>query len=195
MVVVADDAGDLPGAVFPVPEHDGFGFAYVGFVVGVVEAVGGELDRAVVVEAVGLQGAGHELAGDLAADIGPDGVKELVATDLQAGLVVVELDVLGEEAAEASQLGGVGAVVVGVEDGSVQHGDGLVEVGLARELVEGLHAGAVLRADGAAARGEQQGGKEEQLGHRGLRHRVCPEIRVRGWGGSLPLYFLRKVRR
>ena len=42
-----------------------------------------------------------------------------------------------------------------------ERGDGLVEVGLARELVEGLHAGDVLRADGARAHGGQQDGGEE----------------------------------
>lgn len=169
VVVVADDAGDLPGAVFPLPEHDGFGFADAFCVVGVVEAVRGELDRTVVVEAVNLQAAGHERARDLAADVGVDGIDQLVATDLEAGLIVVELDVLGEEAAEAGQLGGVGAAVVGVEDGSVQRGDGFVEVGLARELVEGLNARDILRADGARAGGEQQGGDEEQLAHECLR--------------------------
>lgn len=42
---------------------------------------------------------------------------------------------------------------------------GLIEVGLACELVEGLDARDFLRADRAWAGGEQQGGDEEQLAH------------------------------
>jgi hypothetical protein len=48
LVVEADHSGDLPLAVFFAPDVDEFGFAYVGGVAGVVEAVHADLDGAVI---------------------------------------------------------------------------------------------------------------------------------------------------
>ena len=80
-MVVADDAGDLPGTVFELPKHDGFRFADVARVARMVEAVGGKFDCAVVRQRMNLQGAGDEFARDFAADVVLDGFYELVFAD------------------------------------------------------------------------------------------------------------------
>src|ERR1700760_4255361 len=55
LVIEADGAGDLPGAVFVVPERDELCFADVLRIAEVVEAVDADLDGAVVVKRVDLE--------------------------------------------------------------------------------------------------------------------------------------------
>ncbi len=78
MVVVAEDAGDFPGAVLVLPEVDEPAFAdtFGIFVAGVMEAVDAHLDRAIAFHMKDLQCAGHEFSSDLAANIFPYAVGE-----------------------------------------------------------------------------------------------------------------------
>src|ERR1700749_2030409 len=62
LVIEADGAGDLPSAVFVVPERDELCFAAVLRIAGVVKAVNADLDCAVVVKRVDLERAGYECA-------------------------------------------------------------------------------------------------------------------------------------
>ncbi len=132
VVVVAVDAGDFPGVVLEAPEDDGFALADVfgGGVAGVVEAEGGHLHGTYVVHVEGLEGAGGELAGGLAADVVVDGLDEGVAAESDAAGVVVELDVLVSEGAEGGEVAGV----VGAEVGVMQGEDGGVELLLAVDV-------------------------------------------------------------
>ena len=63
-MVVADYAGDLPGAVFVLPEMNELGFAnsFSLVVAGMVEAVHADFDGAVSLHGIDLQGAGNEFA-------------------------------------------------------------------------------------------------------------------------------------
>lgn len=123
-VVVADDAGELPAGGGVVPEHGEFGVAGGDFgVVGVGEAVGADFERAVGVEAVNFERAGDEGALGFAADIVFDGGEEDFPAGCEAGLVVVELQVSGDEVAEGGEVAGV----VGGEELAVEIGDGAGE--------------------------------------------------------------------
>jgi hypothetical protein len=111
VVVKADRAGDLPGAVLEAPENDEFCFAEVCRVAGMGEAVDADLDGAVIVHGVDLEGAGDEFAVNLAADVVLDGFDERFASYGEAGFVVVELEVLGDHGAQLVEV----ACVVGVK--------------------------------------------------------------------------------
>ena len=78
---------------------------------------------AVGVEAVDFERAGDEFALCFAANVVLDGGDEGLAADGEAGLVVVELQVGGDEIAE----GGEVADVVGGEEFAVEVGDGAGE--------------------------------------------------------------------
>ena len=125
MVIEADDAGDLPHSVLVLPEVDELGLADRGgfLVSGMMEAVDADLDRAVVGNGIDLERAGNEFPGDLATDIVLDCLDESGASAAQAGLVVIELDIVGNQRSEFFQI----AVVVGVEELSIQRLDGFEE--------------------------------------------------------------------
>ena len=124
-MVEADDAGDLPHSVLVLPEVDEFGLADGAgfFVSGVMETVDADLDRAVVGNGIDLERAGDEFTGDLATDIVLDSLDESRASAAQAGFVVIELDIVGDQRSEFFQI----AVVVGVEELGIQRLDGLEE--------------------------------------------------------------------
>ena len=83
-----------------------------GFLVsGMMETVDADLDRAVVGNGIDLERAGNEFTGHLATDIVLDSLDERWASAAQAGLVVIELDIVGDQRSEFLQI----AVVVGVE--------------------------------------------------------------------------------
>ncbi len=95
-----------------------------GFLVsGVMETVDADLDRAVVGNGIDLERAGNEFSGDLATDIVLDSLDESLASAAQAGLVVIELDIVGDQRSEFLQI----AVVVGVEELGIQRLDGFEE--------------------------------------------------------------------
>ena len=124
-MVEADDASDLPDSVLVLPEVDEFGLADgAGVLVsGMMEAVDADLDRSVVGNGIDLERAGNEFPGDLATDIVLDSLEESWASATQAGLVVIELDIVGNQRSEFFQI----AVVVGVEELGIQRLDGFEE--------------------------------------------------------------------
>ena len=137
VVVVAEHAADLPGAVLVEPEHGELGDARGSGVAVFEEAVGADLDGADALHGVDAEGAGGELAGDVAADVFPDGLGEGGVAEGDASLVVIELDVVGDERGEFGEV----AAVVGVEEGGVEGEEGGVELGLRVDLVERKNGG------------------------------------------------------
>src|SRR5580700_4432708 len=121
LVVEADGAGDLPGAVFVVPEGDELRFADAFFgMAGVVEAVNADLDGAVVLQWIDLERTGYERSLRLAADVAFDCVEERLFADGEACLVVVELEVVVDHRVQCGEVAGV----VGVEELSIKRADG-----------------------------------------------------------------------
>ena len=118
LVVEADDAGDLPYSILVLPEVNELGLAdRAGVLVSrVMETVDADLDRAVVGDRVDLERPGDEFSGDFAADVVLDPFDESWASAAQSGLVVIELQVVGQERSEFLQI----TVVVGVEKLGVQ---------------------------------------------------------------------------
>src|SRR5690349_4650891 len=71
MMVVADNAGDFPGAVFALPEVNeaGLANAFGVFMAGMVEAMDTHFDGAESLHIVNLQASGDEFASHFATDI------------------------------------------------------------------------------------------------------------------------------
>ena len=162
MVVVAEDAGDLPRAVPEDPQHDEVRFALRVGAARVKEAVASHLDGPDALHGVDLQRGGGELAGDLAADVFPNAGGEGGVAEGDSTLVVVELHVVGEEARELRQI----AMVVGVEDLRVEGTDGFLQIGLGVDLVEGGDGWGLGREEGwDGEKQEAQGGGGEGMAH------------------------------
>jgi len=141
-MVVADNPGNFPRAVFVLPEMNELAFTdALGFLMSrVVEAVDAHLDRAIALHVIHLQSAWNEFAGRFAADILLDAVGQCRFADGDTALIVVKLDIVDKERAELFQI----ATVIGVKQGSIQRGDGLVEFGLGSNVLQrwdGLSAG------------------------------------------------------
>ena len=133
-MIKADDSGELPDVVLVLPEHDELRLSHVVVLLaGVVEAVRSDLDCAIVRDWINLKCSGNELSRDFAADVVPDAVEQRLTSPGQAGFVMVELEVFGDQGCDGGQV----AVVVGVEEFGVQ--------GL-NDLEEGIGCGARLRA-------------------------------------------------
>src|SRR5215472_9087145 len=104
MVVEADGARDLPFAVLLMPEDDEFRFSYVGGFAGVVEGVHTDLDGSVIGDGIDFESSGNKFARDFAADVVLDRVDKHLTTDGQAGLVMVELEILGNHRAKRREI-------------------------------------------------------------------------------------------
>lgn len=135
-MVVADDAGDLPGVVFIRPQVDKLAFAkrLCVIVAGVVEEVCSHLNRANAFHGMNLQRAFQKLARDLAADVVFDAFRQLRFAESDAALVVVELDVIGKERGEIRQVAGV----VGFKKRRIKSGDDLDQFFLRFDFIEWL---------------------------------------------------------
>ena len=96
-MVEADHAADLPCSIFVLPELDEFGFAYIALVIGMMEAMDAYLYRAVAGDGIDLKRSGDKFAGHFAADIVLNGINQSLPPNGQAGFVVIELDVIGNE--------------------------------------------------------------------------------------------------
>jgi hypothetical protein len=166
MVVVADGASDLPFAVFLMPKDDELGFSNVGGVSGVMEGVVADLDGSVVGDGIDLKGSGDEFAGDFAADVVLDGVDEDLTANGEAGLVVVELEILGNHRAQRRQV----AVIVGVEQLRIEGLDGLEE-----RIGSGCGLG--VRFDGGQCQEEGEGKREEE--------RLLHTQELRSWDNAI----------
>src|SRR6202050_2096277 len=96
LVVEANDARDLPHSVFVLPElnklrlADGIG----SLVSGMVETMNPDFHRAVVGDGIDLKSARNQFARHLAADVVLDAIDKSLPSACQAGLVVVELQVV-----------------------------------------------------------------------------------------------------
>ena len=135
MVVVAQNARQLPVAVFVLPQlHEArFTRSVTGLGLGMQKSVHSHLNRSVAFHVVDPQSAGHQhplrVTG---ADVVFDAFRELLSAQHYAALVMVKLDVIRQQAIERLEV----TVVVSVEELLVQRGDGFVLVGLILDFVQ-----------------------------------------------------------
>lgn len=136
-MIVADDARDFPGAVFVLPEVNETGFAHAFGVLmpRVVEAVDAHFDSAVSLHVMDLQCSGDEFASSFAANVFLHALRERSFAKSDTALVVIELDVVGEERRKLFQV----APIVGVEESCIKRGNGFVEFWLRFDVVERRH--------------------------------------------------------
>jgi hypothetical protein len=167
VVLVADDAGDLPLAVFKLPEGDELGVSNTIFgVVEVGETVNADLDCAVVLERVDFKGREQEGALDFSADVLLDCGDKRRFADGETSLVVVKLQVVGDHRAEGGQV----AVVVGVKEFGVEGVDGFKKrVSLRGRLGSRL---GLRMSDGGEGENEQKGENEYAFKTHGKPHKV-----------------------
>src|SRR2546430_1807654 len=99
VMVVADDAGDLPSAIFVLPEvnETGLAHAFRVFVPRMVEAVDAHFDSAISLHVVNLQRSGNEFPSHFVANVFLYAVSERRSAKSDTALIVIELDVVGEE--------------------------------------------------------------------------------------------------
>jgi len=104
MVVEADNTSDLPYPIFVLPELNELRLTdRLGIVVsGMVEAVNTDLHRAIVGNGVYLKRPRNEFSGHLATDVVLYSVNQSLPSAAQAGLVVIELQVVGPTAIRIS---------------------------------------------------------------------------------------------
>jgi hypothetical protein len=133
-MVVADDPRNFPCAVFVLPEMNEFAFTdALGFLMSrVVETMDAHLDCAIALHVIHLQSPWNEFAGRFAADILLDAVGQCGLAEGETTLIVVKLDIIDKEGTELLQI----AAVVGVEEGGIERGDGLVQFGLGIDVLE-----------------------------------------------------------
>ena len=122
-MIEADHSGHLPRSIFFLPEMDELRLTYrIGCLVsGMVKAVHSNLHRAIVGNGIDLERPGHKFSGHLAADIVLDTLDQRRAPAAQPSLVVIELQIVGEQGAEFFKI----AMVVGVEELGVEGLDSL----------------------------------------------------------------------
>src|SRR6516225_9412874 len=123
MVVKAEGTGHLPNAILVLPERNEFCFSDLILLAWVMETMNADLHRTVVGYRIHLQRSSDELPCDFAAYIVLDTVDQRLAANCQAGLIVVKLQVLGNQGGYGCQI----AVVVGVKEFGVQRLDRLEE--------------------------------------------------------------------
>ncbi len=102
MVVVTDDPRYFPRPVFALPQMNEFSFPnrLCLLVPRVVEAVHTHLNRAIALHGMDLQRPRNEFSGHFAADILLYAIGQFLSAESHAALIVVELHVIDEEAAE-----------------------------------------------------------------------------------------------
>src|SRR5260370_32079269 len=84
---------------------------------GVVETVNADLDRAIALHLMDLEGAGDQFTPDIAAtNVLLDAFGQVLSAESYATLIVIELYVVDEEGPELFQI----AAVEGIENGCVQ---------------------------------------------------------------------------
>src|SRR5579859_207166 len=151
VVVVADDAGYFPGAILVLPEVNeaGLSHAFGVFVAGMVEAVDAHFDRAVSLHVVNLQSSGNKFASHFATDVFFDAVCERYSAERDASLIVVELNVIGEERRKLFEV----AVIVGIEESGIERRNRFIQFCLRLDVVERRHG---LSASASDANCEQE---------------------------------------
>jgi hypothetical protein len=106
---VADRACHLPGTVVPSPDDDEFRLANRLGVISprMMKAMRADLECAIVAEPIHLERAWNEISPHLAADVLPRAVQEGLLSDGESIVIVEELQVLCDQAAERLQVAGV----------------------------------------------------------------------------------------
>src|SRR6266513_295418 len=102
MVVIADDARDLPGAVRVLPQvnEPRFPDGLLAPRAGMVEAMDAELDCSVALHRKDLERPRDQRPAHLSADVLLDRIDQARSRPGEAPLVVIELHIFGEERAE-----------------------------------------------------------------------------------------------
>jgi len=96
VMVKADDAGNLPSAIFVLPEHYELCLSHFVIVSRVVEAMNADFYSAIVGYGVNLQCSGNKFARYFAADVVLDSIYKCLAATGEARLVVIKLQVVGD---------------------------------------------------------------------------------------------------
>jgi len=133
MVVEPDDTSDLPYSIFVLPEVNELRLAdRLGILVsGMMETVNTDLHRAILGNGVYLKRPWNEFSGHLATDVVLHALNQSLPSAAQAALVMIELQIVGQQRSEFLQI----AMVVGVEKFGIQRLDRLKEwVGCRRSL-------------------------------------------------------------
>ena len=131
MVVEADDTSDLPYSIFVLPEVNELRLADIPGILGMVETVNANLHRAIVGNGIHLKRPWNELSGHLATDVVLHTLNHSLPSGAQAALVMIELQIVGQQRSEFLQI----AMVVGVEKFGIQRLDRLKQwVGRRRSL-------------------------------------------------------------
>ncbi len=121
MVVEADDTSDLPYSIFVLPEVNELRLADIPGILGMVETVNANLHRAIVGNGIHLKRPWNELSGHLATDVVLHTLNHSLPSGAQAALVMIELQIVGQQRSEFLQI----AMVVGVEKFGIQRLDRL----------------------------------------------------------------------
>src|SRR2546428_9322342 len=131
MMVEADGTSDLPHSIFVLPEVNELRLADILGILGMVETVNPDLHRAIVGNGIYLKRPGNEFSGHLATDVVLHTLNQSLPSAAQAALVMIELQIVGQQRSEFLQI----AMVVGVEKFGIQRLDRLKEwVGCRRSL-------------------------------------------------------------
>ena len=126
-MVVADDAGEFPGAIFELPEMDEAGRAGPAVCFGMEKAVDSHFKRAVALHGIDPERAGNKHAAEIgAADVFPDGIQPALFAERHSTAIVEELDMIVDQACQIFKL----AAIDGAEKLSVERRPGLVEFSL-----------------------------------------------------------------
>src|SRR5712675_2258590 len=81
-----------------------------------MEPMHSNLHRAIILHRIDFESAWHQFSHDLAANILFNGLSEIPNADHQSGLIVIELDAIGDERRESRQI----AAVVGIKQRAVE---------------------------------------------------------------------------
>src|SRR5579871_3904101 len=145
MMVIAHHAGNSPGAVLVLPKMNEAAFAdsFSIFMTWMVEPVYTHFNRAVTLHIENMKRSRDTFARGLSADVFLDAFGSCGAAEGYSALIVIELDVFGEEGSEFFQI----AFVVGIEEGCIERRDGLVEFGLRLNFLERRNTGNLCATD------------------------------------------------
>jgi hypothetical protein len=131
MMVEADNPSDLPHSIFVLPQVNELRLADIPGILGMVETMNPDLHRAIVGNGIHLKRSGNEFSGHLATNIILHTLNRSLPSDAQAALVMIELQIIGQQRPEFLQI----AMVVSVEKFGIQRLDGLKQwVGRRRTL-------------------------------------------------------------
>src|SRR6266550_4509428 len=131
MVVEAYHPSDLPYSIFVPPQVNELRLANIPGILGMVETMNPDLHRSIVGNGVHLKRSGNEFSGHLATNIILHTLNRSLPSDAQAALVMIALQIVGQQRSEFLQI----AMVVGVEKFGIQRLESLKQrIGCRRSL-------------------------------------------------------------